>query len=62
MGSNQTYKLLHSKGKHTHTQKTIYTMGENSCKQHNQQGFNLQHIQTHRKKKKQTKTQNKQPS
>ena len=40
MGPNQTYKLLHSKGKKK------YGMGENSFKQCNQQGLNLQYIQT----------------
>ena len=38
MGPNQTYKLLHSKGKHKKKQKTkkhkktTYRMGENICK------------------------------
>ena len=46
MGPNQTYKLLHSKGNHEHNQKTTYGMGENICKQCDQQGPNFQNIQT----------------
>ena len=48
MGPKQTYKLLHSKGnyKQQQQQKTSYGMGENSCKQCNQQGLNLQNIKT----------------
>ena len=41
MGSNQTYKLLHSKGNHNKTKKTIYGLGENICKQR----FNFQNTQ-----------------
>ena len=32
MGPNQTYKLLHSKGNHKQNEKTMYRMGENTCK------------------------------
>ena len=42
MGPNQTYKILHSKGNHN---KTTNGMGENICKQCDQQGFNFQNIQ-----------------
>ena len=44
MGLNQTYKLLHSKGNCKENEKTTYRMGENSCKQCNWQGINLQNI------------------
>ena len=46
MGPNQTYKLLHSKGNHKQNEKTTDGMGENICKQCNQQGVNIQNIQT----------------
>ena len=46
MGPNQTYKFLHSKGNHKQNEKTTYEMGENICKQCNQQGLNFQNIQT----------------
>ena len=46
MVPNQTYKLLHSKGNHKQNKKTTYRMGENICKQSDQQGINLQSIQT----------------
>ena len=39
------YKLLHSKGNHEQNEETTYRMGENSCKQCNQQGLHLQNIQ-----------------
>ena len=39
-------KLLHSKGKHKQNEKTTYRMGENICKQCDQQGLNFQNIQT----------------
>ena len=49
MGSNQTYKLLHSKGnqkqnetKHQQNKKTTYRMGNNICKWCNQKGLNFQ--------------------
>ena len=56
MGPNQAYKLLYSKGNHTHTKKSIKInthkkthkktkQEKNTCKQCNQQGFNLQNIQ-----------------
>ena len=32
MGSNQTYKLLHSNGDHEQNEKTTYGLGENICK------------------------------
>ena len=44
MGSNQ--KILHYKVNHKQNKKTIFRMGENICKQSNQQGINLQNIQT----------------
>ena len=31
MGSNQTYKLLYSKGNHKQNEKTTYRMGESIC-------------------------------
>ena len=46
MGPNQTYKLLHSKGNHKQNEKTTYGMGENICKQCDQQGLNFQDVQT----------------
>jgi len=45
MGSNQTYKLLHSKGNHKQTEKT-YRLRENICKWCDQHGFNFQDIET----------------
>ena len=46
MRHNQTYKLLHSKGNHKQNEKTTYRMGGNICKQRDQQGLNVQNIQT----------------
>ena len=46
MGSNQTNKLLHSKGNRQQNKKTTYGLGENICKWCNQQGLNFQNIQT----------------
>ena len=46
MGPNQTYKLLHSKGNHKQNKKAANGMGENICKQYNQQGLNFQNMQT----------------
>ena len=46
MGLHQTKKLLHSKGKHQQNENVTYRMGENICKLCNQQGINLQNIQT----------------
>ena len=46
MGPNQTYKLLHSKGNNKQKEKTTYRMGENICKQCDQEGRDLQNIQT----------------
>ena len=46
LGSNQTEKLLHSKGKHQQNVKVTYRMGENICKRSDQQGINLQNLQT----------------
>ena len=42
MGPNQNYKFLHSKENHKKDKKTTCGMGENSFKQCNQQGLNLQ--------------------
>ena len=56
MGLNQTYKLLHSKG----NEKTTYRMGENICKQCDQQGLNFQNIQAAHTTQQQQK--NKQPN
>ena len=39
-------KLFHTKGNHKQLEKTTFIMGENICKQSNQQGINLQNIQT----------------
>ena len=36
---------MHSKGNHKQNEKTTYKMGENICKQCDQQGINLQNIQ-----------------
>ena len=46
MWSNQTYKLLHSKGNHKQKEKTTYKLGENNCKWCDQQGLNLHNIKT----------------
>ena len=45
MRSNQTYKLLHSKGNPKENKKTTYRMGENGFKPCNGQGLSLQDIQ-----------------
>ena len=37
--------MLHSKGNHKEDEKTTLRMGENTCKQSNGQGINLQNIQ-----------------
>ena len=37
---------MHSKGNHKQNKKATHRMGENICKQSNQQGINLQNIQT----------------
>ena len=62
MGSNQTYKLLHSKENYKQNKKTIYRMGENICKWCNWQGLNFQNIQTahttQQQKKQTTQTKN----
>ena len=63
MWVNQMYKPLHSKGNHTkQKQKTIYGMGENSFKQCNPQGLNIQNIQTihttHQQKNKEPQLKN----
>ena len=59
MGSNQTFKLLHSKRNHKKkNEKPTYGMGENICKQCDWQEPNFQNIQraqiTHYKTNKQT--------
>ena len=54
MGHNQSYKLLYNKGnqkkkkkkKKKKKRKTAYWMGENICKLCDQQGLNVQNIQT----------------
>ena len=38
-------QFLHSKGNHKQEEKTIYRMGENSCKQYDWQGTHFQHTQ-----------------
>ena len=45
MGPNQTYKLFHGKGNHKQNEKTIYGMGENTCKWCDQQWLSLQNKQ-----------------
>ena len=45
MGPNQIYKLLPSKWNHKQREKTTYGMGENICKQCDQQEFDFQNIQ-----------------
>ena len=45
MGPNETSKLLHNKGNNEQNEKTTHRMGENICKQSDQQGINLQNIQ-----------------
>ena len=44
MGANQGYKLFYSKGSHKQNEIT-YGMGENICKQCDQQGINFQNTQ-----------------
>ena len=46
MGPIQTFKFLHSKENHKQNKRTAYIMGENICKWCDQQGINLQNIQT----------------
>ena len=46
MGTNQTYKLLHSKRNHKQNKKTAYWMGENIHKGFDQQGLAFQNVQT----------------
>ena len=46
MEPNHTYKLLHSKGNHQQNEKITHRVGENLCKRSDQQGINLQNIQT----------------
>ena len=46
MGSNQTYKFLHSKENHKENEKTTYGLGENICKLCNQEGLNFQNVHT----------------
>ena len=46
MGLNEIQKLSHSQGNHKQNEKTTLRMGENIYKQSNQQGINLQIIQT----------------
>ena len=36
---------MHSEGNHQQNEKTTHRMGENICKQSDQQGINLQNIQ-----------------
>ena len=43
MGSNQAYKLLHSKGNYKQNEKTTYGMGENICKQCDWQEVNFKY-------------------
>ena len=51
-----TYKLLHSKGKHKQNEsKTTYGVGENIC---NQQGLNFQNIQSAHTTQQQQKSKN----
>ena len=45
MGTNQTYTLLHSKGKHQQNEKTAYRLGDNIYKCSNWKRLNLQNIQ-----------------
>ena len=66
MGPIQTHKFLHNKGNHLKNEKTTYWMGENICKQSNQQGLNFQNIQTahttqSQKKKKKIKKMGRRP-
>ena len=46
MGLNWTQKLLHSKGNNKQNEKTSHRIGENIRKWCDQQGFNLQNLQT----------------
>ena len=41
MGPSQTYKFLYSRENHKQNEKTTYRLGENICKQCDQQGLNL---------------------
>ena len=46
MGSNQTWKLLHSKGNNQPSKKIICRMWQNICKGCDGQAVNIQNIQT----------------
>ena len=48
MGTNQTHKLLHSKGNRKQNEKIANKLGEYICNWYYQQGFNFQNIQTTR--------------
>ena len=45
METNQTYKLLYSKGNHKQNEKTTCRLGENICKWCDKQGLNFQNTQ-----------------
>ena len=46
MGPNETEKLLHSKENYKQGEKTALRLGENVCKWFDQQGVDIQNIQT----------------
>ena len=46
MEPNQTYKLLHNKGKYKQNEKTTYRMGENISEQCYRRGPNFLNTQT----------------
>ena len=51
--------LVHNeKGNHKKNEKTTYRMGENICKQHDQQGLNFQTAHTTQQQKNQTQLKN----
>ena len=46
MEPNQIYRLLHSKVNHIENEKTTIRLGEDICRQGNQEGLKIQTIQT----------------
>ena len=56
-GTNQTYKLLHSKGNRKQTEETTYRLEEDICKWGHRQGRNFQNTQTAHSTQQQQNTQ-----
>ena len=58
METNQTYKLLYSKGNHKQNEKTTCRLRENICKWCDKQGLNFQNTQIAHTTQQQQKTNN----